>query len=115
MTKREFWTLVNTTEEAIVVTDEMRDLAKSALASLDKAADYKKSYESKSKQETLERANKVYDALIEMGTPSTCKAIAAKTGYTTQRVSALLKKCGERVSKVYDDKGVALFSAVAAE
>ena len=112
---REFLSLVNEAEvgAVVTVTEEMKEVAAAGLASLDKAAEYKKSYESKSKKETAERAEKVYAALVEIGEPATCTRIGEVTGYSTHRVSALLGKLGERVSKAYTSKGVPVFSAVA--
>ena len=60
---------------------------------------------SKAKQETTERAEKVYSALAEMDRPVTVTELIALTSkedvanYTNQRVSALLRRLGDRVKK----------------
>ena len=60
---------------------------------------------SKAKAETEERAEKVYNALAQMEEAVTITELLALTsdeevaGYTNQRVSALLRKLGDRVTK----------------
>lgn len=110
MTKRDFYEAIVNAESAIEVTDEMREVAVKAIASLDKANDYKRTYESKAKVETAERAEQVYSAMVELGVPSTCTAIGEKCGFSHSRVSALCKKLGDRVVKTYSPKGVALWA-----
>ena len=57
----------------------------------------------KAKAETEVRAEKVYNALAEMNNPVTITELLKLTsdeevaGYTNQRVSALMRKLGERV------------------
>lgn len=73
------------------------------------------SVNSKAKAEADARAEKVYNALAEMDKPVTVTELIALTsdeevgGYTNQRVSALLRKLGERVTKEMV-KGKAYFS-----
>ena len=60
---------------------------------------------SKAKKEAEERAEKVYNALAEMENPVTISEFQALTadeevaGYSNQRISALLRKLGDRVNK----------------
>ncbi len=68
------------------------------------------SVNSKAKAEADARAERVYNALAEMDKPVTVSELLALTsdeevaGYTNQRVSALLRKLGERVVKTVDKK-----------
>ena len=68
------------------------------------------SINSKAKAESNARAEKVYNALAEMDTPVTVSELITMTsdeevaGYTNQRVSALLRKLGDRVIKTVDKK-----------
>ena len=114
MTKREFYEAVVAVEDGAVLTvsAEMKEVAFAGLKALDKASDYKHKSAEKDKAETLERAEKVYDALVSIGTPSTCTAIANHLGegFSVARVSALCRKLGDRVVKTYSPKGVALYS-----
>lgn len=112
MTKREFYEAIINAAESIEVTDEMREVAQAGIRSLDKSNDYKKKYEDKSKAETAERMEQVYNAMVALGVPSTCTAIGETLGFSHSRVSALCKKLGDRAVKTYSDKGVALWSAV---
>ena len=65
----------------------------------------KRSGNSKAKAEAEARAEKVYNALAEMENPVTISELQALTsdeevaGYSNQRVSALIRKLGERVNK----------------
>ena len=65
----------------------------------------KRSGNSKAKAEAEARAEKVYNALAEMENPVTISELQALTsdaevaGYSNQRVSALIRKLGERVTK----------------
>ena len=112
MTKREFYEAVVAVEDGAVlaISAEMKEVALAGLKALDKASDYKKSHDSKSKKETEERAEIAYSALVELGVPSTCTEIGAKVGYSHSRVSALMRKLGDSVVKSYSPKGVALYS-----
>lgn len=70
----------------------------------------KRSVNSKAKAEADARAEKVYNALAEMDSPVTITEFLALTSdeevasYTNQRVSALLRKLGDRVVKTVDKK-----------
>ena len=65
---------------------------------------------SKAKAESDARAEKVFAALAEMPSPVTVSELIKMTsdeevaGYTNQRVSALLRKLGDRVVKTVDKK-----------
>lgn len=65
----------------------------------------KSSGNSKAKAEAEARAEKVYEALAKMENPVTVTEFIALTddedvaGYTNQRVSALLRKLGDKVTK----------------
>ena len=112
MTKKNFLeTIVNVAEgDSIVITAEMKEVATASLTALEKASAYKSKSAEKDKEETMKRAEKVYEALVSLGEPSTCTAIGAKCDYSVSRVSALLRKLGNRVEKTYSSKGVALYS-----
>lgn len=75
----------------------------------------KRSVNSKAKAEADARAEKVYNALLEMDKPVTISELIALTtdeevkGYTNQRVSALMRKLGDKVIKEMI-KGKAYFS-----
>ena len=79
------------------------------------AIDKKKSSNTKAKQETLERAEKVYAALAEMEKPVTLSELKDLTSdaevadYHTSRLSALVRKLGDRVKRE-EIKGKAYFS-----
>lgn len=70
---------------------------------------------SKAKAEADARAEKVYNALLEMNKPVTISELIALTtneevkGYTNQRISALMRKLGDKVIKEVI-KGKAYFS-----
>jgi len=74
----------------------------------------KRSDNSKAKAESDARAEKVFTALSEMDKPVTISELIALTsdeevkGYTNQRVSALMRKLGDRVVKTMV-KGKAYF------
>ena len=65
---------------------------------------------SKAKAETEARAEKVYNALAEMSEPVTITELINLTtdeevaSYTNQRVSALIRKLGDKVVKTVDKK-----------
>lgn len=70
----------------------------------------RKSVNSKKKAETMERAERLYNALAEMDKPVTFKELKAlcsdeevKT-YSPQRMSALVRVLGDRVNKEYIKK-----------
>ena len=69
---------------------------------------------SKAKAEAAERAEKVYNALAEMDKPVTITELINLTSdeevasYTNQRVSALIRKLGDKVNKTMV-KGKAYF------
>ena len=75
----------------------------------------KRSDNSKAKAESDARAEKVFTALSEMDKPVTISELIALTsdeevkGYTNQRVSALMRKLGDRVVKTMN-KGKAYFT-----
>jgi len=75
----------------------------------------KSSVNSKAKAETDARAEKVFNALSEMTEPVTLTELAKLTsdeevaGYSNQRMSALVRKLGDRVHKEMV-KGKAYFS-----
>lgn len=68
------------------------------------------SVNSKAKAEADARAERVYNALAEMDKPVTVSELIALTSdeevanYTNQRVSALLRKLGDKVVKTVDKK-----------
>lgn len=75
------------------------------------------SVNSKAKAEADARAEKVYNALAEMDKPVTVTELIALTsdeevaGYTNQRVSALIRKLGDKVVKTVE-KGKSYFAVV---
>lgn len=108
MTKKEMFNLI-----ASVNADNAEIVAfcEKEIALLSK----KRSVNSKAKAEADARAEKVYNALLEMDKPVTISELIALTsdeevaGYTNQRISALMRKLGERVNKEMI-KGKAYFS-----
>lgn len=113
MTKKEMFALA--IEYASTIdTDEARDVIDGLKHEIDLLS-RKKSDNSKAKAEADARAEKVYNALSEMDKPVTITELLALTSdeevasYTNQRVSALLRKLGDRVVKEMK-KGKAYFS-----
>ena len=108
MTKKEMFNLI-----ASVNADNAEIVAfcEKEIALLSK----KRSVNSKAKAEADARAEKVYNALLEMDKPVTISELITLTsdeevaGYTNQRISALMRKLGERVNKEMI-KGKAYFS-----
>lgn len=109
MTKKEMFNLI-----ASVNADNAEIVAfcEKEIALLSKK---RSSVNSKAKAEADARAEKVYNALLEMDKPVTISELIALTsdeevaGYTNQRISALMRKLGERVNKEMI-KGKAYFS-----
>lgn len=99
MTKKEMFATIKTlladNEEVVAFCDHEIELLSKKRSSTN----------SKAKAETEERAEKVYDALAQMEEAVTITELLALTsdeevaGYTNQRVSALLRKLGDRVTK----------------
>lgn len=83
MTKREFCIAVKELEGC---TDEMREVADKIIASLDK----KSSKPTKAQVENIGIKNEIL-AVIADGHARTAKDIAGEVGYTTAKVSALLR------------------------
>lgn len=98
MTKKEMFvaikTMVSENEEMVAFIDHEIELLSK-----------KRSDNSKAKAESDARAEKVYKALSEMEKPVTISELLALTtddevkSFTNQRVSALMRKLGERVTK----------------
>ena len=97
MTKKEMFLAIR---EAVVENEEMVQFIDHELELLAK----KSSKDSKAKKEADERAEKVYLALAEMDravTISELKELTSDTevaGWNTQRISALFRKLGDRIS-----------------
>lgn len=99
MTKKEYFATIKTlladNEEIVAFCDREIELLSKKRSSSN----------SKAKAETEERAEKVYNALAQMEEAVTITELLALTsdeevaGYTNQRVSALLRKLGDRVVK----------------
>lgn len=99
MTKKEMFATIKTlladNEEVVAFCDHEIELLSKKRSSTN----------SKAKAETEERAEKVYNALAQMEEAVTITELLALTsdeevaGYTNQRVSALLRKLGNRVTK----------------
>lgn len=99
MTKKEMFATIKTlladNEEVVAFCDHEIELLSKKRSSTN----------SKAKAETEERAEKVYNALAQMEEAVTITELLALTsdeevaGYTNQRVSALLRKLGDRVTK----------------
>lgn len=108
MTKKEMFNLIATVNAD---NAEIVAFCEKEIALLSK----KRSVNSKAKAEADARAEKVYNALLEMDKPVTISELIALTsdeevaGYTNQRISALMRKLGERVNKEMI-KGKAYFS-----
>ena len=104
MTKKEVFAraieIINATE--VKDKDELVEKLEHEIELLSKK---RSSTNSKAKAETEERAEKVYNALAQMEEAVTITELIALTsdeevaGYTNQRVSALLRKLGDRVTK----------------
>jgi ArsR family metal-binding transcriptional regulator len=113
MTKKEMFALA--IEYASTIdTDEARDVIEGLKHEIDLLS-RKRSDNSKAKAESDARAEKVYNALAEMDRPVTISELLSLTSdvevanYTNQRVSALMRKLGERVVKTMN-KGKAYFT-----
>lgn len=108
MTKKEMFVAI---KAVVADNQEMVDFIDHEIELLSR----KKSDNSKAKAEADARAEKVYNALSEMDKPVTISELLSLTSdeevasYTNQRVSALLRKLGERVVKEMK-KGKAYFS-----
>lgn len=78
----------------------------------------RKSDNSKAKKESEERATKVYNALCEMDKPVTIAELKTLTsdedvaGWTSQRISALLRSLGDSKVQKQMNKGKAYFYAI---
>ena len=111
MTKKEMFAEVIAIATA-ANREDIVDFAKHEIELLAK----KGSSNTKAKAESDARAEKVYTALAEMEEPVTITELlelasdAEVRGYTNQRVSALIRKLGERVNKEMRGKK-AYFSA----
>ena len=108
MTKKEMFNLIATVNAD---NAEIVAFCEKEIALLSK----KRSVNSKAKAEADARAEKVYNALLEMDKPVTISELIALTTdeevkrYTNQRVSALMRKLGDKVIKEMI-KGKAYFS-----
>ena len=108
MTKKEMFVaikaMVSENEEMVAFLDHEIELLSK-----------KRSDNSKAKAESDARAEKVFNALAEMDRPVTISELLSLTSdeevanYTNQRVSALMRKLGERVVKTMN-KGKAYFT-----
>lgn len=108
MTKKEMFVAI---KAVVADNQEMVDFIDHEIELLSK----KRSDNSKAKAESDARAEKVFLALSEMDAPVTISELQAKTsdeevaGYSNQRISALMRKLGERVVKTMN-KGKAYFT-----
>lgn len=109
MTKKEMFNLIAT------VNADNAEIVAFCEKEIELLSRKRTSVNSKAKAEADARAEKVYNALAEMDKPVTVTELIALTSdedvasYTNQRVSALLRKLGERVTKEMV-KGKAYFS-----
>lgn len=85
MTKRDFYVAVMELEGC---TDEMREVANKCIAQLDK----KSTKPTKAQLENAGIKDDILDALDGYDEPQPAKAIAEAVGYTTAKVSALLRQ-----------------------
>lgn len=108
MTKKEMFVAI---KAVVADNQEMVDFIDHEIELLSK----KRSDNSKAKAESDARAEKVFVALSEMDAPVTISELQAKTsdeevaGYSNQRISALMRKLGDRVVKTMN-KGKAYFT-----
>lgn len=108
MTKKEMFVAI---KAMVSENDEMVAFLDHEIELLSK----KRSDNSKAKAESDARAEKVFNALAEMDRPVTISELLSLTSdeevanYTNQRVSALMRKLGERVVKTMN-KGKAYFT-----
>ena len=116
MTKKEMFAKVIEIVKAIEV--EEKDVIIEKLEhEVELLSKKRSSTNSKAKAETEERAERVYNALAQMEEAVTITELLALTsdeevaGYTNQRVSALLRKLGDRVTK--EMRGKRAYFAVA--
>ena len=104
MTKKEMFNLIAT------VNADSAEIVEFCNHEIEILSRKRGSVNSKAKAEADARAERVYNALAEMDKPVTVSELLALTsdeevaGYTNQRVSALLRKLGERVVKTVDKK-----------
>ena len=120
MTKREslnlIYKLYNLTNESELLTAEEFDAINTYLIHEAELLDRKSSVSSKAKAEADARAEKLYAALAEMQEPVTLSELARMTTdpevaeYSNQRMSALVRKLGNRVVKTTDKKRGSLFA-----
>jgi len=109
MTQKEYFTVIRT------YVQEDPDLVAFVDKQIEKLSKKRTSVNSKAKAETDARAEKVFNALSEMTEPVTLTELAKLTsdeevaGYSNQRMSALVRKLGDRVHKEMV-KGKAYFS-----
>lgn len=98
MTKKEMFVAIR---NAVADNADMVEFIDHQIELLEK----KNTGNSKAKKEADERAEKVYNALAEMGEPVTITELINLTSdadvanYTNQRISALIRKLGTRVTK----------------
>lgn len=108
MTKKEMFVAI---KAVVADNQEMVEFIDHEIELLSK----KRSDNSKAKAESDARAEKVFLALSEMDAPVTISELQAKTsdeevaGYSNQRISALMRKLGDRVVKTMN-KGKAYFT-----
>jgi len=108
MTKKEMFVAI---KAVVADNQEMVDFIDHEIELLSK----KRSDNSKAKAESDARAEKVFLALSKMDAPVTISELQAKTsdeevaGYSNQRISALMRKLGDRVVKTMN-KGKAYFT-----
>lgn len=99
MTKKEMFVAI---KEVVADNAEMVEFLDKEIALLSRK---RSNANSKAKAEADERAEKVYNALLEMGEPVTITELINLTSdadvanYTNQRVSALIRKLGTKVTK----------------
>ena len=104
MTKKEYF------EEIKNLLADNTEIVEFCDKQIDLLSRKRKSVNSKKKAETMERAERLYNALAEMDKPVTFKELKAlcsdeevKT-YSPQRMSALVRVLGDRVVKEYIKK-----------
>lgn len=99
MTKKENFT------EILAYLTERPDLTAFIEGEIERLSRKRSSVNTKAKAETDARAEKVYNALAEMTAPVTLTELVRLTsdeevaGYSNQRISALMRRLGDRVNK----------------
>jgi len=91
--------------EILTYLTERPDLTTFIEGEIERLSRKRSSVNTKAKAETDARAEKVYNALAEMTKPVTLTELVRLTsdeevaGYSNQRISALMRRLGDRVSK----------------